>query len=250
MKLFCLIVLLSLSHFALSVEQCDCIKRIPMELNDFNVDRYQPWAQNTHLESKHFKEINSKNKKELDSDMNVMNYSSCMIKCNGQNCMVECLSFESDYILTSYYYKLNNNECYESTMGGVFEINEKCSFIKYNNELYYQLENEEHLKLFYSFRSGKFEIGKPGGIEVSDVQIELIKEGAYSVDIPYLNLDKPLMFTKDVNYYCFNALTEIKKDYNKESLDSECQKSFNFIKKADNNQGLAMNYIKFPDTDI
>jgi hypothetical protein len=239
MKLFSLIIFFSL--IALSLEICEYYKSIPRELDSFDSDDFTDYSFSTHFELDGKTKITSNEPEEADK--NVMNYSSCKEKKGSYNrCVMECLSFESKNVLTHYHYHLTNS-CIDGEMLSYFGIDNKCQFIKHNNEVYYQLEVGK-VQLFYSFRTGTFKSNVLDVNKLSDIEIKLQKDQqAYTVSLKDINENEPLIFTKQQNYFCFNALTEITKDYNEKISNAECHNSFDFISKVNSNWNHAMNYF-------
>jgi hypothetical protein len=214
------------------MQACDYYKAVPKELDSFFTG-YKPYSENTHFQkSDNFNTKSDNAAKQLQDDKQDMKYSDCKNMCNADgDCMIECLSFEHNHILTHYYYKETDGQdgCTWDQMDEFFQLKDKnCAYVVNKRGNYFEFQFEKGDKLTYNFRSGKFErAGKL--VEVSIAEGSTSTEEIAFYEINTIGLEKLTISIDKKDYYCFNAFAEINKDYAKQ-ISQDCDiNSFQFI---------------------
>jgi hypothetical protein len=264
-------LLISISLILYSLQGCNYFKAVPKSLNSIFTG-YKPYSLTTH-----FEQSNTLNT-DIDTDAQAeeitqLGYSDCQNVCedNG-DCMIECLSFKQVNIITYYFYKVNNDDCTSTEMDKVFHLSKKqCQYVQSGKGNSFEfLANG--MKIVYNFRSGNFEmVDKSGDGKSEDVVIKLaedndeetfiwdntqitipqgntntasMKDGTYSISINAKTI------IEGSNHYCFNALTEINKEY-KQTSTKECNNiNFQPINKNAHYNINDSNFLDYFDFDF
>jgi hypothetical protein len=243
MKLLCLNIIFCL--LALSFQNCEYFKAHPKELT-VDSESYYPYSEEKHGEKSQKIEISSDN--QLENEKNKMNYFDCTNYCKRFGCMIQCLSFENKNILTHYYYE-NNDKCKKGLMESYFGIiQNQCHYDRSAEGNSFKFVEINGFMLIYNFRTGKFELEKPGNRMVTNVKIEKKHDEAYNLHIAIADNTEELTLTKQNYYYCFNAIVEIYNEYREE--ESECHDLPHFTNMVNNNNNIAANYFNFPSDTL
>jgi hypothetical protein len=206
MKLFCLLNFLSLIVF--SLQGCAYFKAFPKDLDSFFTD-YKPYSIKTHFPKSETYLTNNQIDKQAP-DITKMEYSDCKNICDKDgSCVIECLSFTQEDVITYYYYKIDNNGCTYDEMKNIFGLTEEkqCRFAHIEEGNYFEFWSNNGLKLKYNFRSGLFELIEDKGAKNVNVDIKL-ENNEYSISFS----GETDFVIKGGNHFCFNALVEIMRD--------------------------------------